>query len=540
MSPTVEPTGQVPPPHPHLAGRAGGRPDRRLSPLRILMVLILVAGLVAVSFGAVDYIQATRAAADAPKPWFAPYVDVTATPQYQFQDPADAAARQVVLGFVVADPGQPCVPSWGGAYTLSAAATGLDLDRRIARLRQQGGSAIVSFGGEANSELSSVCTDPVALAHAYQSVVNRYQVTTIDLDLEGAALQSAATDARRAAAVSSVQAEARAAHRTLAVWLTLPVAPSGLTSQGLAAVRAMLHAQVRLAGVNVMTMDYGGALPSGTSMGAASVDALRATAHQLATLYRQVGSPLTAQQVWSKLGATPMIGQNDVTAEEFGLSDARQLLAFVQQHELRRVSMWSLNRDTPCGPNYVDVTTVSDSCSGISQSPLAFTRTFGVLGGTVSQGPSRAALPGPSASQAPVDNPATSPYPIWAPANSYPKGTKIVWHHNVYQAKWWTQGDAPDAPVPHSWDTPWTLIGPVLPGEHPVLAPSLPPGTYPAWSPITAYSKGAFVEYQGVGYVAKWWTQGAVPGADVLSPSDTPWAALASPSEAARTPPPAP
>ena len=30
---------------------------------------------------------------------------------------------------------------------------------------------------------------------------------------------------------------------------------------------------------------------------------------------------------------------------------------------------------------------------------------------------------------------------------AYPKNTKIVWHHNVYEAKWWTQGDVPDAPV---------------------------------------------------------------------------------------------
>ena len=45
----------------------------------------------------------------------------------------------VVLGFVVADPDDACTPSWGGAYTLDEAATGLDLDRRIARYRERGG-----------------------------------------------------------------------------------------------------------------------------------------------------------------------------------------------------------------------------------------------------------------------------------------------------------------------------------------------------------------------------------------------------------------
>ena len=56
-----------------------------------------------------------------------------------------------------------------------------------------------------------------------------------------------------------------------------------------------------------------------------------------------------------------------------------------------------------------------------------------------------------------VDDPATSPYPIWNAEGQYPANTKIVWHHNVYEAKWWTQGDVPDAPVSN-------------PGRHPLDA----------------------------------------------------------------------
>ena len=45
--------------------------------------------------------------------WFAPYVDVTLTPTYQFQSASADAARQTVLGFVVAAPGAGCTPELG-------------------------------------------------------------------------------------------------------------------------------------------------------------------------------------------------------------------------------------------------------------------------------------------------------------------------------------------------------------------------------------------------------------------------------------------
>jgi chitinase len=128
-----------------------------------------------------------------------------------------------------------------------------------------------------------------------------------------------------------------------------------------------------------------------------------------------------------------------------------------------------------------------------------------------------------SAATSVTDDPASSPYPIWNPDRPYPAGTKIVWHRNVYQAKWWTRGETPDAPVTSAADTPWTLLGPVLPGEHPRPTPTLPAGTYPAWSPTAVYRAGARVLYQHVGYQAKWYTKGDTPGIPVNDPGQTPW-----------------
>ena len=505
------------------------RPPRpRLSWLRVLVAMLVIAALAAATVATVTYVNARRAAAAAPKPWFAPYVDVVSTPQHPFENPILPPAKQVVLGFVVASGTESCTPSWGSVYDLTGAATSLDLDRRIARLRQRGGEVVVSFGGQANSELSHSCHDTARLKQAYRTVVDRYQVSTIDLDVEGAGLDDPSVDERRAAAIAAVQQARRDAGGSLAVWLTLPVTPAGLSERGIAVVSSMLAGGVDLAGVNVMTMDYGQSKPTGMGMGQAAVKALQSTHRQVSVLYQRAGLPLDAAAVWGKLGATPMIGQNDVRAEVFDLDTARELVQFATANAVRRLSMWSLNRDVPCGPNYTDVRVVSDNCSGISQEPQAFTKIFGALTGKLSDASGAVTTPDPdsSADDRPVDDPATSPYPIWRPAASYKEGSKVVWHHNVYRAKWWTQGDAPDEPVLHEWETPWTLLGPVLPGDRPYVQPTLRPGTYPDWDATAVYVKGQRVLHRGLGYEAKWWTQGDLPDADVLDPADTPWALL--------------
>ena len=54
----------------------------------------------------------------------------------------------------------------------------------------------------------------------------------------------------------------------------------------------------------------------------ASIEALGAARRQLDGAYRRAGIAMQPDAVWAHLGATPMIGQNDVAADEFGLGDA--------------------------------------------------------------------------------------------------------------------------------------------------------------------------------------------------------------------------
>lgn len=502
------------------------RPGMRLSPIRIAVAVIALGGLGVGSAYGYDAWNDTRSTLSE-KPWFAGYVDATATPTFEFESPSSTAGNEVMLSFIVAATDQPCEPSWGTAYSMDEAAVSLDLDRRIARLKQKDGGVAVSFGGLNNSELGSVCTDPAKLKAAYSSVLDRYEATTIDLDIEGDDLADTAAGERRATAIASLQAERRAAGKEVAVWLTLPAATFGLTEDGTTAVAQMLAAGVDLAGVNAMTMDFGDSREKTQSMSDAAISALEQTHRQLKALYTRAGTSLTDATLWHKIGATPMLGQNDVKGEIFTLDDAAALNEFGIAQGLGRMSVWSMNRDQTCGANYVDVGRVSDSCSGVDQGDSTFA-------GILSKGFDGSALTsaGVVTTAEPVDpndildNPATSPYAIWSDDASYLQGTKIVWHRNVYEAKWWTSGDLPDSPVLAEWETPWTLIGPVLPGETPVVVPTLPDGTYPDWAGVTAYDKGARVLFSGVPFEAKWWTQGDSPEAASSEPDASPWVPL--------------
>ncbi|MFQ5518197.1 MAG: glycosyl hydrolase family 18, partial [Acidimicrobiia bacterium] len=77
------------------------------------------------------------------------------------------------------------------------------------------------------------------------------------------------------------------------------------------------------------------------------------------------------------------------------------------------------------------------------------------------------------------------------------------------------------------WETPWRLVGPVLADDRPPPAPPpVAPGTYPDWSASIPYERGSKVIRDGLGYEAKWWTLGNLPGADVANEWDTPWQPL--------------
>ncbi|HEY2882237.1 MAG TPA: cellulose binding domain-containing protein [Pirellulales bacterium] len=305
-----------------------------------------------------------------PTHYYAPYVDSTLWPLYDFVSTAKTSGLKFfTLAFITADPANK--PAWGGFAAYDVGTTDFDVQMKtnITALRAIGGDVMVSFGGAANQELALVITNVSDLTAAYQSVVTNYGLTHIDFDIEGAAVADRASIDRRSQAIAALQQAATAAGHKLDVWFTLPVLPTGLTADGLYVIQSALKYGVNIAGINIMTMDYGdGPAPNPAGhMGDYAIQAATSLFGQLKTAY---AGTQTDAQLWAKVGLTPMIGMNDLTDEVFTQADAQKMLAFAQQHGIDRISIWSLNRDyqNSAGTlNHVD-----NFSSSLLQSPLEF------------------------------------------------------------------------------------------------------------------------------------------------------------------------
>jgi hypothetical protein len=312
---------------------------------------------------------APGAAAQSPGPYgFAPYTDFTDS-----SSPAlgtirrGARVRHPTLGFVTALDGTECVPTWGGSSEQPASGANAYRLSQVAELRAAGGDPVVSFGGQAGTELAKACATAEDLAAAYRDVIATYGATHIDFDIEGGALGDTATDERREQAIAQVQMGS-----PLQVSYTLPVLPTGLTAEGLALLGRALASGVRIDLVNIMAMDYGKDAAPRTRgrMAALAIRAARSTRRQLQPLFPDSSS----SALMRKLGVTSLIGINDVPTEIFTLRDARKFVRWARRAKLGMISMWSLGRDRRCAR---PTRRSRDDCSGVAQRRWAFSKVLG-------------------------------------------------------------------------------------------------------------------------------------------------------------------
>ena len=501
--------------------RSARFPGKRFSFLRLgIFLAVVIIGGCATYIGINFQLENRKPTAE---PWFGSYIDVTATPSYAFESQSSDSQGNVLLAFVVSRSSDDCAPTWGGAYSLAEANQALDLERRIAQVQRSGRSAVISFGGQAGVELAQSCQTVGDLADAYSQVISRYNVSTIDVDIEGDSLADSESMLRRAQAIAQLQSASGT--DTLNVWLTLPADQNGLTNDGVAAVQTFLDQGVAISGVNLMTMDFG-VQSSDTAVAALVEDALSAGHSQLFRLFAANITFHSSHQIWAMMGATVMIGQSDVAGESFTLADAGTISTFALTNGLGRLSMWSANRDFECEANYSDWGSVADFCSGVSQEAGGFASVLSYdFTGSADDQIDGAQQVTPQTPNATEDDPATSPYPIWSAEESYAVGSKVVWHRNVYIALWGpNDGHQPDE-VTSGTSAAWRLVGPVLKGETPEPEPTVSAGTYAQWDSSTAYGAGDRVMFDGVAFQAKWWTQGDSP--TVQNDSDTsPWREL--------------
>lgn len=308
--------------------------------------------------------------ADLPEQVFAPYIDTTLWPPFDFVELAkDEGVKYVSLAFVVADPATS-EPSWGGYYSVESGYRGDQIDA----LRELGGEVMVSFGGAAGTPLAGAITDVDDLTRAYQAVVDQYDLTWIDFDVEGSWIADEDSIDRRSQAIRNLQDHAAADGKPLEVWFTLPVLPSGLTNDGLYVVESALHHGVDIGGVNIMAMNYGdypAPNPDGR-MGDYAIQAAQSLFDQMRVAYAAADVEVTDDELWNLVGVTPMIGQNDVLSERFYVEDAEKLLAFADEVGMGFLSAWSANRDAACDT----FGQLAWNCSGVPQEPFEFSQTL--------------------------------------------------------------------------------------------------------------------------------------------------------------------
>ncbi|MBO0881849.1 MAG: hypothetical protein J2P17_16215 [Mycobacterium sp.] len=375
---------------------------------------------------------ATNTASAATGFGLAPYVDLSANSSGMLDSAiTQANLKAYTAAFII---GSGCTPIWGDTLDINNSGS----NAKIARAQSEGAQTIISFGGAAGAELAQSCPNTTSLTSAYQSVINKYHVNHLDFDIEGAAIADSGSINRRFQAINALEAN----NAGLNISVTIPVLQSGPDGNGTAFLQAAKNNGTRIDLVNIMTMDYGGAV---SDMGAAAISAAQGTVSIARNIWPGFG--------YASLGITPMIGQNDQAGEIFTLANAQSLVSFANSNGVGRLAFWSVGRDQPCPGGAGGG--ASPNCSSISQSTLQFTGIFnGSTVGSPVPTPTRTSAPSPTPSRTTTPTPtATGAYPAWVVGHAYKVGDRVSYAGHNYQClqAHTSQSDWTPPAVPALW-----------------------------------------------------------------------------------------
>ena len=329
--------------------------------MRSKLLVVATAALLVAAGGS----GASAAGTALPAHVYAPYFETWTSDSISSVAQA-SGARYFTLAFLQTLSKSSCTLAWNGdkAQTVPAGRYVAD----IATLRGMGGDVIPSFGGwsadQGGTEIADSCKDVNAIAAAYEQLIATYDVTRLDMDVEGRSLSRTDGIDRRNKAIKLIEDWAAAHGRPLQIQYTLPTTPQGLESTGVAILQNAIANGARIDVVNIMTFDYYDRVT--TDMGAAAISAAQGLHAQLAAL----NPGKTSAQLWAMEGNTILPGIDDYPkkTEVTYLSDAQRLLGFAQANGISTLSIWAIQRDNGGCPG----TTDSNSCSGIVQSTWDF------------------------------------------------------------------------------------------------------------------------------------------------------------------------
>ena len=263
-----------------------------------------------------------------PNKLVATYTYLTPWSNFDFRDAAaNGGSKYYTLAFLVADSfGNP---AWSG----SDAITNPWYSNYIGNIRAAGGDIIMSFGGAAGNEIALLITDVNRLAAAYQSVIDRYALTYIDIDIEGSSLENTFANNRRFDALNIVARN----NPGIKIAITIAAHPPGLLYWGKLLIDGAAERRVPLYMVNLMLMEmnYARAFTAETAdMGAASISATIGARQYMVS--KGMSNTL--------LGMTFMIGNNG-DGSYFTMANAVRCTDWaIQQNYVRRSSSNTMNR----------------------------------------------------------------------------------------------------------------------------------------------------------------------------------------------------
>ncbi len=329
--------------------------------IRLCLLVLAVATLAA------GGTSESAAGAALPADVYAPYFETWTTDSIA-TTAQQSGARYFTLAFLETLSKSSCTLAWNGSRSQTLASGRYLSD--IASLRALGGDVIPSFGGwsadQGGTEIGDSCKDVNAVANAYEDVITTYNVTRLDMDIEGRSLNRSDGIDRRNKALKIVEDWAAAQKRPLQIQFTVPTSAQGLEPNVIAILQNAIANGTRVDVVNIMTFDYYDRVT--TDMGSVALAAAQELHDQLASLY----PAKTSAELWAMEGNTLMPGLDDYPrrTEATYPADAQKLVSFAEAKGISTLSIWAIQRDNGGCPG----STGSNNCSGIAQNTWEFTQ----------------------------------------------------------------------------------------------------------------------------------------------------------------------